>query len=98
MCVALAYANIPQRGGNVMPCGSNIAAARCGWDAHIMSNSREMFRYAQHDKWRCGFNRTYNFMSATKVAPPKILYYHKIIFSCHCERATRARQSTDKES
>ncbi|MDE7254560.1 MAG: hypothetical protein K2N54_00085 [Helicobacter sp.] len=30
-----------------------------------------MFRYAQHDNRRCGFNRThYHFMCATKVAPP----------------------------
>ncbi|MDE7216581.1 MAG: hypothetical protein K2N20_00610, partial [Helicobacter sp.] len=27
----LAYVNSPQRGGNVTPLGSNIAAARCGW-------------------------------------------------------------------
>ncbi|MDE7217776.1 MAG: hypothetical protein K2N20_06770, partial [Helicobacter sp.] len=30
----------PQRCVYVMPCGSNIDVARCGWDAHTMSNSR----------------------------------------------------------
>ncbi|MDE7255500.1 MAG: hypothetical protein K2N54_04910 [Helicobacter sp.] len=38
----------------------------------IMSNGKEMFRYAQHDKWRCDFNRTHKIMSATKVAPPML--------------------------
>ncbi|MDE7254663.1 MAG: hypothetical protein K2N54_00610, partial [Helicobacter sp.] len=36
----------PQRGGNVTPFGSNIAAARCGWDAHTMSNSK--FCHCEH--------------------------------------------------
>ena len=34
---------------------------------------KRCFANAQHDKWnlwRCGFNRTYKIMSATKVAPP----------------------------
>ncbi|MDE7256146.1 MAG: hypothetical protein K2N54_08255 [Helicobacter sp.] len=34
------YVNAPQRCVYVMPCGSNIDVARCGWDAHMMSNSR----------------------------------------------------------
>ncbi|MDE7172964.1 MAG: hypothetical protein K2N70_01300 [Helicobacter sp.] len=29
------YAHTPQRGGNVTPFGSNITAARCGWDVGI---------------------------------------------------------------
>ncbi|MDE7255622.1 MAG: hypothetical protein K2N54_05525, partial [Helicobacter sp.] len=40
---------------------------------------------AQHDKWRCGFNRTYKMMSATKVAPPTTCRITKD-FNCHCER------------
>ncbi|MDE7216980.1 MAG: hypothetical protein K2N20_02665, partial [Helicobacter sp.] len=42
--------NSPQRCVYVMPCGSNIDVARCGWDVKNMSNGKEMFRYAQHDK------------------------------------------------
>ncbi|MDE7256205.1 MAG: hypothetical protein K2N54_08555 [Helicobacter sp.] len=75
------YAHAPQRFVYVMPYGSNIDVARCGWDAHMMSNSREMFRYTQHGKWnlwRCGFNRThYRFMCATEVAPPKNMQNHE---------------------
>ncbi|MDE7255143.1 MAG: hypothetical protein K2N54_03075 [Helicobacter sp.] len=33
----------PQRCVYVMPCGSNIDVARCGWDAYMMSNSRFYF-------------------------------------------------------
>ena len=44
MCVALAYVNSPQRFVYVMPYGSNIDVARCGWDVRIMSNGKEMFR------------------------------------------------------
>ncbi|MDE7254679.1 MAG: hypothetical protein K2N54_00690 [Helicobacter sp.] len=33
----------PQRFVYVMPFGSNIDVARCGWDAHTMSNSRFYF-------------------------------------------------------
>ncbi|MDE7254630.1 MAG: hypothetical protein K2N54_00445 [Helicobacter sp.] len=59
-----------------------------------MSNGKEMFRYAQHDKWRCGFNRTYyNFMSATKVAPPKkhaeSQKFPSVIASERCERGNQ---------
>ncbi|MDE7255268.1 MAG: hypothetical protein K2N54_03720, partial [Helicobacter sp.] len=50
--------------------GSNIDVARCGWDVRIKSNSKEMFRYAQHDKWRCDFSRTHHFICAVKTAPP----------------------------
>ncbi|MDE6979736.1 MAG: hypothetical protein K2O85_09260 [Helicobacter sp.] len=35
------YAHIPQRFIYAMPFGSNIDVARCGWDAHTMSNSKE---------------------------------------------------------
>ncbi|MDE7254808.1 MAG: hypothetical protein K2N54_01360 [Helicobacter sp.] len=35
MCVALAYVNAPQRCVYVMPCGSNIDVARCGWEFGI---------------------------------------------------------------
>ncbi|MDE7255621.1 MAG: hypothetical protein K2N54_05520 [Helicobacter sp.] len=34
------YAHAPQRFVYVMPFGSNIDVARCGWDAYTMSNSR----------------------------------------------------------
>ncbi|MDE7447858.1 MAG: hypothetical protein K2M51_02290 [Helicobacter sp.] len=37
------YAHVPQRFVYVMPCGSNIDVARCGWDARTMSNSRFYF-------------------------------------------------------
>ncbi|MDE7255598.1 MAG: hypothetical protein K2N54_05405 [Helicobacter sp.] len=48
--------------------------------------------------WGIGIGEQWQIQCATKVAPPKILYYHKIIFSCHCERAVRAWQSTSNES
>ncbi|MDE7216643.1 MAG: hypothetical protein K2N20_00925, partial [Helicobacter sp.] len=32
--------NSPQRCVYVMPCGSNIDVARCGWEIRIKSNSR----------------------------------------------------------
>ncbi|MDE7254766.1 MAG: hypothetical protein K2N54_01145 [Helicobacter sp.] len=44
MCVALAYVNSPQRFVYVMPFGSNIDVARCGWEIGIKSNGKEMFR------------------------------------------------------
>ncbi|MDE7256290.1 MAG: hypothetical protein K2N54_08980, partial [Helicobacter sp.] len=55
----------PQRCVYVMPCGSNIDVARCGWEFEIKSNGKEMFRFAQHD------------VSATEVAPPKNMQNHK---------------------
>ncbi|MDE7217979.1 MAG: hypothetical protein K2N20_07805, partial [Helicobacter sp.] len=40
--------------------GSNIDVARCGWDARICEQwQRDVSALPQHDKWRCGFNRTY---------------------------------------
>ncbi|MDE7254832.1 MAG: hypothetical protein K2N54_01480 [Helicobacter sp.] len=56
------YAHIPQRCVYVMPCGSNIDVARCGWDDHMMSNSRN----------GGAISIAHHLMSATKVAPPKI--------------------------
>ncbi|MDE7255294.1 MAG: hypothetical protein K2N54_03855, partial [Helicobacter sp.] len=50
--------------------GSNIDVVRCGWESGIKSNGKEMFRFAQHDKWRCGFNCTYRIMSALKTVSP----------------------------
>ncbi|MDE7173640.1 MAG: hypothetical protein K2N70_04755, partial [Helicobacter sp.] len=35
--------NSPQRCVYVMPYGSNIDVARCGWDAYMMSNGRFYF-------------------------------------------------------
>ncbi|MDE7255428.1 MAG: hypothetical protein K2N54_04535 [Helicobacter sp.] len=34
----------PQRFVYVMPYGSNIDVARCGWEIEIKSNGKEMFR------------------------------------------------------
>ncbi|MDE7256299.1 MAG: hypothetical protein K2N54_09025 [Helicobacter sp.] len=45
------YAHIPQRGGNVTPLGSNIAAARCGWEIGIGEQwQRDVSASPQHDK------------------------------------------------
>ncbi|MDE7255678.1 MAG: hypothetical protein K2N54_05825 [Helicobacter sp.] len=38
------YAHAPQRCVYVMPFGSNIDVARCGWESGIKSNGIEMFR------------------------------------------------------
>ncbi|MDE7255927.1 MAG: hypothetical protein K2N54_07105, partial [Helicobacter sp.] len=54
MCVALAYVNSPQRCVYVMPYG--LEHRRCAlWLglSELVSNSREMFRFAQHDKILC---------------------------------------------
>ncbi|MDE7255266.1 MAG: hypothetical protein K2N54_03710 [Helicobacter sp.] len=64
MCVALAYVNSPQRMRQRYAYGSNIAAARCGWDAHIMSNSKNGGAVLTAHK------RESHTKSATEVAPP----------------------------
>ncbi|MDE7217358.1 MAG: hypothetical protein K2N20_04625 [Helicobacter sp.] len=42
------YAYIPQRCVYVMPLGSNIDVARCGWESGIKSNGRYNVRLKSH--------------------------------------------------
>ncbi|MDE7173071.1 MAG: hypothetical protein K2N70_01865, partial [Helicobacter sp.] len=40
VCAPHGLCHAPQRNVYVMPFGSNIDVARCGWDAHMMSNGK----------------------------------------------------------
>ncbi|MDE7216964.1 MAG: hypothetical protein K2N20_02585, partial [Helicobacter sp.] len=40
----------PQRCVSIIAFGTYGDVARCGWEIRIMSNGKEMFRFAQHDK------------------------------------------------